>query len=569
MPNLKSYSINLVTLIIAGLIFAGPSWGQAPADLEPAAIEEQAEPVTPIDYSRFGRTLTVATRPVTTLDSQSANDFSSQLVIHNIQEGLFTFNQQLGLVPVLASQPPLFEDNLTYIIALRKGIYFHDGSELDADAVAFTVNRLLAPETKSPLRSYFARQLKSAEVLDRYTVKINLARPYIDIGALFSRPQLYPLSPKTVKKYGADYGKVIAVGTGPFVFSEWKRDEKILLKRFGRYWQNEDGSRRDPLEQPEKANNTPRTTPTENETPLIQPTLPYLNVLQFKFHPSEELALIDLESRRLSAMGKISPLTAGQVRSRYVRILHQPGLLLNQIYLNIQQKPFDDKMIRMALAYGIDRESIAREVFGKYATPATTCFPDWHWAHAQEYQGPGFHPMIARQLLYQAGYNETNPLRFELLCTDKPLFTAQAEATVRQWKGLGVEASVKAVPKEELLARLYGKQGYARDFSAVLEDWQGGISPDTFSYDLYGSASPYNKVLYNNQTLDLLFYHARSSHRLEEKAIFYQQAERLITSDISTIYLSFRHNIWAYNRYVEGMEQDWRGFVSFKDVWLP
>lgn len=559
--------LNIWLIVFLSLVFALPCRGQT-------QTEEEKQTVLDIEYSRYGGTLTVAVPSVTSLDSQLARDFSSRLIIHNIQEGLFDVNQNQELVPVLASAPPQMEDEVSYLLFLRKGVYFHDGSELEAHSVVFTVERLLNPDTKAPLHAYFAAWIKSAEVVDKYTVRVKLAKPYIDVGVLFSRIELYPLSAKAVTKYGKDYGKVAIVGTGPFSLYEWVRNERIILRRFAKYREAQFSPQEKTVseEEPEaekEAAGTEEVKEPETKAASFTTPLPYLNILQFRFHASQDMALIDLQTRRLSALGGIDAIIAKQVNSRHIKVVSQPGLLLEQIYLNVKQAPFDNKLVRMALAYGLDRRAFADKIFNGYATVANSCFPSWHWAHDPEYKGIGNHPQISTQLLKQAGYSESNPLKFELLCTDEPLFVRQAQFVAKQWGELGVQVTVSALKKEEVMGRLYGRQGYSRDFSAVLEDWQGGMSPESFSYDLYSKDSEYNKVLYDNPMLELLFYDARSSHTKEEKTIFYHQIERQITGDISTIYLTFPHNIWAYNRYVNGMQMDYQGLVSFKYVWIP
>ncbi len=117
--------------IAAALTLSTPCWGQSPPS--PAPQAEEAAPK--IDYSRYGGTLTVAVPPVVTLDSQLATDFSSRLLINNIQEGLFNFSREQELVPVLASAPPQMVDELTYRLYLRDGVHFHDGSEFEAQSV--------------------------------------------------------------------------------------------------------------------------------------------------------------------------------------------------------------------------------------------------------------------------------------------------------------------------------------------------------------------------------------------------------------------------------------------------
>ncbi|MBI5787795.1 MAG: ABC transporter substrate-binding protein [Candidatus Schekmanbacteria bacterium] len=552
----------ITTLSGSILLAATLAWGTptVPPSTPKVTKKPTASP-TKENFSRYGRTLSVSIAPVVTLDSQAASDFSSKVVINGIQEALYKFDEAQNLVPVLALTLPQMEDETTYLICLRKGVYFHDGSEFDADSVVYTVERLLQSDNRSPYRSYLTGQLKSVKTLDKYTVQVRLMHPYVDVGMLFTRMELYPLSPKSVEGYKAAYGKVIAVGTGPFVFDEWDKKEKIVLKKFPRYRQPDPHYK--PTKSPAKS---AEGNPAQTEIAPQQLNLPYLNVLQFKFHAEESQALNELHNKRLSAVGGITPQSATIIHNQS-RVLSHPGLCLNQIYLNIKEPPLDNLNVRLALAHAVDRDGLVREVFSGFALPAQSCIPSWHWAHNPDYPGMDYQPETAQDLLSQAGYDEQHPLVFELLCTDEPLLTAQARLVVNQWAKVGIKAKLVLLNKNELFSRLYGQNG-KRNFTAALEDWQGGLNPDSFSYDLYSPKSAYNKVGYDNMLLELLFYNARSSFSRTEKAIFYHQAEKLITSDVSTVYLVFTHNIWAYNSYVMDLQMDYQGLADFGRVWV-
>ncbi len=489
----------------------------------------------PPDYSRYGGTLTVAIGPLDTLDSQLAADINSRLIIANIQEGLYGFDKQNKLVPVLAWSLPEMQDEVTYRIYLKEGIRFHDGYLLSARDVVFTVERLLDPNTGVPSRELFTN-IESATAIDETTVEIKLKQPDNMLGYLFARQELFPLSAETVKNYGPAYGKVIAVGTGPFRLAEWQREAKITLKRNDTYREED---------------------------------RPYLNLLVFRLLTNTIQRAEQLDQRRLSVAADLTPEALDIIKSRYVKKISAPITILEQLYLNTSRPPFDKLTIRQALYYGIDRKAIIDQVFKGYASLAQGIFPPWHWAHNQNWQAFNYDPERAAELLRQSDYWLGMPLKFKLIYTEQPKFEQQARLIKAQLDQIGFNVILEPLPKEELLDYVYGRGGKDRSsFAAALEDWQGGMHPDFYSALLYSSKSIYNKTGFNEPLVDLLLQDAAEAVREDEKAMFYKQVERIVTQDANTIQLCFPHQIYAYRTYVSGLKITPLGLINFAEVWM-
>jgi ABC-type transport system substrate-binding protein len=542
---MKHY-IKCLSFVLLSGIFLGRAWAQPRLNrpspslfniLPPAPQQEQpeAQPEEIPDYSRYGGTLTVASGPVSTLDSQLATDINSRLIIANIQEGLYGYDDQQQLVPILAYGMPQMLDEVTYVIYLKENIKFHDGSILKAQDVVFTIQRLLDPNTAVPTRVLF-ENIKSARALDETTVEIKLNRPAHTLEYLFARQELYPLPSETLKRYDSAYGKVIAVGTGPFRLVEWQREEAITLKRSDIY--------RDP-------------------------ELPYLNQLVFKLQPDANQRIEHLTQRKLSVAADLTPKEVADINDRYVRVLSTPGTLLEQVYLNTSRPPFDNKSVRQAMAYGIDRKAIVDQVFKGHATIARGIFPPWHWAHDLKQQYFQYDPQKAAQLLRESDYWGDVPLEFKLIYTQQPLFEQQAQLIKEQLDRVGFRVILQPLPKQELLDYVYGRQGKERaEFSAALEDWQGGMHPDLYSYLLYSSSSVYNKTLFNNPLVDRLLQDAADSVRHEGKAMFYRQVDQIVTQDANTIFICFPHRILAYRTYVADLKPTPMGIIDFSKIWI-
>ena len=121
-------------------------------------------------------------------------------------------------------------DGTAYTMKLRKGVRFHDGTPFNADAVKFSLDRIADPETKSGFAATLLGPYAATAVLDEHTVRITFKKPYAGFLDGASQAFLGIVSPTAARQAGKDFGQR-PVGTGPFVFKEWVRQDHITLER--------------------------------------------------------------------------------------------------------------------------------------------------------------------------------------------------------------------------------------------------------------------------------------------------------------------------------------------------
>ncbi|MBW2122011.1 MAG: ABC transporter substrate-binding protein, partial [Deltaproteobacteria bacterium] len=169
---------------------------------------------------RYGGTLRASVyHEIVTGDPHRSSSYVDRQLLQNLYNTLVTYDKDLNIVPELAVSWKT-PDPKTYIFKLRKGIKFHDGTEFNAEAVKFNLERVLDPKTKSRARGEISA-IKSVEVLDAYTVKLNLAYPFSPLLAGLTDRAGFMISPTAFKKMGPDEFGRHPVGTGPFEFAEW------------------------------------------------------------------------------------------------------------------------------------------------------------------------------------------------------------------------------------------------------------------------------------------------------------------------------------------------------------
>jgi peptide/nickel transport system substrate-binding protein len=217
---MMNYRKKLYLVVFLGLFFCSAVFLSSPASAE-----------TP----KKGGWLTVATDSTAVgLDPALSITFSTFTFTEHVYDTLLRRNNKMELEPSLAvswEQP----DDLTYIFHLRKGVKFHNGSEMTSEDVAFTFNRILDPKTGSPAYSTF-KSIDKVVALDKYTVKITLNKtmPAFLSYCGFTRTSAI-VSKAEVEKHGTLQKNMI--GTGPFKLQEYKHGVSATFVRNEDYWE--------------------------------------------------------------------------------------------------------------------------------------------------------------------------------------------------------------------------------------------------------------------------------------------------------------------------------------------
>ena len=248
-------------------------------------------------------------------------------------------------VPGLAERWELSQDGRTYTFYLRQDVKFHDGTQFDADAVKFNFDRIADPETMSRKAGGMLGPYSRTEVLDRYTVKIHFDEPYAPFLDSLSQVYLGMASPTAVQKWGAEY-QLHQVGTGPFIFQEYVPNDHVTLVRNPDYdWAPSVYSHDGPA---------------------------YLDEIIFRFYVDPAVRALALESGEADVMGEIPPIDAARIEENpefsLIRVAI-PGQPL-QFFLNTENPPTDDPLVRQAILYATDHAAIVDTIFRGYSPPA-------------------------------------------------------------------------------------------------------------------------------------------------------------------------------------------------------
>lgn len=349
-----------------------------------------------------------------TLDPQKEFSEKNHTLVQQMYEGLVRFGPAGEIIPALATSWRRI-DPLTMEFSLRRGVVFHDGEPFDAEAVRFSIERYLRPDTGFPALG-FIDSLSRAEVLDAHTVR--LVTRYPD-GLLLNRLAGFVMvvPPRYVREKGEHALAERPVGTGPFRFVRWEKGNGVFLAANERYW---------------------------NEgTPKVE-------ALSFRFLPEEKQvdALLAGEIDVLTTLPGTRTLAVQRSSTAYV--VKKPTFYTVAGNFNVARGPLANKRVREALNLAIDRKLLVRyDLLGNGVPIATLTLPgeSGHNGNLPLYP---YDPSRAKRILAEEGYGRGFKLNFLL----KVNAARTGRIIAKQLEALGVKMEITPVTDAELFMKL-------------------------------------------------------------------------------------------------------------------
>jgi glutathione transport system substrate-binding protein len=444
----------------------------------------------------------------TTTDPYDANDTLSQAVAKSFYQGLYGFDKDMKMVPVLAESHTVSKDGLVYTVKLRSGIKFHDGTDFNAEAVKATFDRVTNPENK--LKRYnLYKNIAKTEAVDARTVRFTLTEAFSPFINSLAHPSGVVISPAALAKYGSKGIAQNPVGTGPFKFVEWKATDYLKVAKWEGYWKKGYPKVDTITWRPVVDNNTRSAMMQTNEAHFAFP-MPPEAVETLNKKPSLEVTIA-------------------------------PSIIHRYLSMNTQQKPFDNPKVRQAINYAINKEALVKVAFSGYAIPAEGVLPK-----GVEYAtklGPWpYDPAKARELLKEAGY----PNGFEsTLWSAYNYTTAQKviQFVQQQLAQVGVKVQVLALEAGQRVERVESAQDPA---TAPVRMYYVGWSSSTGEADwamrplLASESFPprlFNTAYYKNPQVDADIQKALVTTASADKAKIYADAQKRIWDDAPWAFL--------------------------------
>jgi peptide/nickel transport system substrate-binding protein len=480
-----------------------------------------ATPEPPKEQMPTGQVIVAQTTDPNTLDPKYLKGRPTQNALRLLFDSLYHRDNNMQVIPWLATS---YEnpDELTWRLHLREGVKFHNGNDFKANDVKFTIDRLLEDDSGWSERNIIDR----VEVVDDYTVDIITKKPY---AAFMTRAVLWHMTDEEYfNEVGADGFASQPVGTGPFKFVEWVKDEQLVFEANPDYW---DGA-------------------------------PKIETVIFRPIPETATRIAALEAGDVDIITDVPPDYVDQP-PQGIKVVTIPGTRAFFIAMNVSMKPFDDVRVRQAMNYAVDVEAIINSVLNGLARKMDNpLLPEaFGYAATPVYL---YDPAKAQELLAEAGY----PDGFEMELNTDPTLKEIAEALAGQLSQVEITAKVNVLESAALIAK------YEPGFSqATLTSWGNseadadGILSKQFYSKRYGcntlatdGNTGYGDASlgcfytgYGNAQVDAAVEAGARTVDPEKRKAYYYTALTTIVPETPWVFLYNPEEIYAYRDRV----QDW------------
>ena len=463
----------------------------------------------------------------TTLDPIGHNDYPTSRACSHIYDTLIFLNPDGSLRPGLAEKWEFLSDK-DYKMYLRKGVKFHNGEELKAEDVKFSLERANTP-AGSHIHTY-SQDLDYVEIVDDYTVILHLKKVNFPFFSSLVHSWGNIVNKKAVEAAGDDYG-MNPVGTGPFKFVEWAKGDHYTFERFDDYWGNKAKFKTLIVRSiPEPTNRT-----IELETGAVDIAYPVTTIELKRVDENPELVL-------------------------------QRAVLPSTTYMgfNVHKKPFDDVRVRQAISYALDTVGIQRAIMRGVGKTPRSLIPS-----VTKYSIDGELPVHVRDLekareLFSAAGIDPSSISMIIRTNERKERVDMATIIQAQLAELGIKSEIM---QQEWGAYLNDLQ--KKEHDVFLLGW--GLSvpdPDYAVAGLLESNAGTNYTTFNDAKLDEMLAKGRSLPDGEERAQVYRDMQLYINEQMPMVYLHNDEAIAGVRKVVKGFEVDPFEVHSFRNVYF-
>jgi peptide/nickel transport system substrate-binding protein len=380
------------------------------------------------------------------LDPALVDDGESSKIIVNIYEGLLKYEDKSTAVqPSLAESWEISPDGLSYTFKLRQGVKFHDGTDFNADAVKFNIDRQIPPKVTADMSygPFVYGSVKDVVVVDPNTVTINLTQKNTAFLANLAMSLAAPMvSPKALTD-GNNSVMEAPVGTGPYKFVKWSKGENVVLVRNDDYWG----------------------------------TKAIIKNVVFRFITDNSARVLALSNGEVDMIDGIDATVVSQIESGGSKLFEAPGMNINYMAFNTTSKMFKTVAARKAVAQAINVDELVKSLYQGYSEKATTILPTFVPGYDKTVTQVGYDAAAAKAGLTAAGIKKIHMIAYT---NPRPYNAATGAALATAIQGylqkVGVECTIDTFDWTT-----YKEKVKAGDFDIMFYGWIGDNGdPDNF-----------------------------------------------------------------------------------------
>ena len=505
----KLYLVSLMMLLIMSLFLAACGAD----DAETSSSETSNDSSTNTDSSTTDNSSSSTPQVLVfgrgadsvSLDPGIVTDGESFKVTQNLFETLLNFGEQDTTInPGLAKEWEVSEDGLTYTFQLQEGVKFHDGTDFNAEAVIKNINRWKGGKEED---FYYFNSMFKAEGEDiikdvtaegDYTVVFTLSRPQAPFLKNLAMSPFGIGSPTAFEAAGDKFGDN-PVGTGPFKFTDWKRNDSITIEKFEDYWQE---------------------------------GLPKLDKVIFRSIPDNSARLNELMAGNIDLADGVNPSDGKTVEGdSTLQLIERPSMNIGYLGLTNTRAPFDNKLVRQAVNYAIDKQAIVDAFFEGRAEVAANPMPSSISGYNDAISPYPYDPEKAKSLLAEAGY-DGKEIELWAMPVPRPYMpdgAKVAEVIQKNLEDVGIPSKIVTFEWATYLEK--AKNGEA---DAFMLGWTGDNGDaDNFIYTLLDkdNIGSNNYAYYTNEEVHELLIQAQSETDENVRNELYKKAQEIIHDD--------------------------------------
>ena len=503
----RRVAVALITVVAAVSLTVGPAAAQEP---------------------QTGGTLTMArTADIFTFDPYNTQDDYSIFTELQVYERLVRLaDDGTSVEPELAESWELAEDGLSATFTLREGVQFSDGTPLTVDDVVFSLTRAIDQEGSW---GFLFSPVTSVSAVDDRTVKLEMSEPFAPLLLALSTFAASIYSKANFEEWGDQAGEH-PLGTAAFMLDRWDKGSQVVLTRNPYYWQ--EGK-------------------------------PYLDQVVFTVVGDDNSRVLQLLGGQVDLIDFVPPNQIDQITATDAQLHRVDGTSVGWLTLNEAIAPLDEASVRCALAYAVDRQAIADNVYFGYASPALSVIPS-----STAYYDPTVDPVTydldkARELLSQSSVPDGFELEAHVPTGDSTrLATAQIWAAALAELGVNLKITqVEATTAQEL----YNTEQYSVRISAWTND-----TPDPDEMMGAGLDIEVQNALhtgYDNPEVKALVLEGRAELDPERRQEIYSEVQRIVNEECPYVYTVEVPRLFASTAQINGFEPNSQGKYGFEDVW--
>lgn len=465
------------------------------------------------------KTLTVGTYTTAeTLDPATSHTALDQQIMDNVYGTLLQTSKSGKLVPNLATSVKVSSDGLSYVVTLKKGVKFQDGTAFNAKAVKYNWERILNPKTSSPEASNLG-PVKNITVNSPTQLTVTFQKPFAPFEDDLTGPVGMIASPTAVKKEGKKYG-TNPVGAGPFKFQSWVNNGAITLAKNPQYFKSGE---------------------------------PHLAKVVFDPITSASTLVSSLDNGQVQIADVLGSSQLKQVQASTAHVGNVAGLGWFGMNLSLKSAPFNNVHNRRAVRDAIDSRVVKKLVFHDTGAIANSQFSPSSWAYNSSLSGSSSLSK-AQQELKKAG----NPsgFSFTLQAQNTNKYVTLTQIIQSQLAKVGIKVKVDLLATSNYLTNL-NSGNYQADFVNM----SGSLDPNTSTYIFDDSSADVVKNGYNDPQVNTLLNAALATPDRSQRAKDYQQVAQLMSRDVPYVVLN-------NPAVLMGISNKVHGFITFPTEYM-